>query len=422
MTKVAQREYIETVKTKTFLIGIFVAPVIVVGIVFFTSRAAKDEPGSRPALNVAVTDLSGELAEELNPAFDSYNESHDARQIDLQWVEIDEADVEEVSRQQKEKLRSRRLDMYVVIEQDAVTGGGKVLMYSYKSKAADFDIPDTIEGLINRAVVNRRCELEDVSPELLHKLRRPVLAEYIDVGSTEGAEQVESGSERLTKMMVPLFFMYLMFGGIMLAAQHMLTSVIEEKSSRVMEVLLSAVSPFELLAGKIFGLAGVGLTVMGLWACAAYAGAAWKGFTVGLSAGMVMWFVVYFILGFLLFSALLAAIGSICNTLKEAQSLMTPVTLIFIVPLLAWFNMVRDPDGILARGLSFVPPMTPLVMVLRLAASDDVGLVEIVASMTLLAASVVIVMWAGAKVFRTGILMYGKRPKLREVLRWLRQS
>ena len=422
IVKIAQREYAATVKTKTFVIGVLVAPAIVVGIVFFTSRMAKDKGGPRPALNVAITDLSGELEQELRSSFDDYNESHDHRPISPRWVEADETDLERVTGQQKERLRERRLDMYVMIEKDAITSGGKVLMYAYKSRASDFDVPDTIEGLINRAVVNRRCEMENVSPELLRRLRRRVSTEYVNVGSAEGKEKVEGDFKRFTKMMVPFFFMYLMFLGIMLTAQHMLTSVIEEKSSRVMEVLLSAVSPFELLAGKIFGLAGLGLTLMGLWAAVAYGGAVWKGLTVEVNAEIVVWFVVYFVLGFLLFSALLAAIGSICNTLKEAQGLMTPVTLVFIVPLLAWFNMVRDPQGALARALSFFPLTAPLVMVLRLSASDEVKLIEIAASVAVLVVSLVIVMWAGAKVFRTGILMYGKRPKLREVVHWLRQS
>jgi ABC-2 type transport system permease protein len=226
--------------------------------------------------------------------------------------------------------------------------------------------------------------------------------------------------------MVPFFFMFLMFMGIFGMGQHMLTSVIEEKNSRVMEVLLSAVSPFELMAGKIVGLAGISLTVIALWAAAAcgtvyYGAAHWWDVNIELPAEILPYFVIYFVLGFLMFSSILAGIGSVCNTLKEAQSLMMPITFIFILPMVAWFNLAQRPDGLLARVLSFLPPLTPMVMTLRLASNPPPSFLEVSASIILLAAFVPAVMWVAAKVFRTGILMYGKRPGFWEVLRWLRQ-
>jgi ABC-2 type transport system permease protein len=137
---------------------------------------------------------------------------------------------------------------------------------------------------------------------------------------------------------------------------------------------------------------------------------------------LMVYFVVYYILGYLLFSAILTGIGSVCNTIKETQSLMMPVMLIFIIPMIGWFKLVQSPDGTLARVLSFVPPVTPMVMVLRLAAGSNVLFVEIGASILVLAAAVLVVIWAAAKIFRTGILMYGKRPGPIEIIRWLRQT
>ena len=128
------------------------------------------------------------------------------------------------------------------------------------------------------------------------------------------------------------------------------------------------------------------------------------------------------ILGFLLFSSLLAAIGSICNTLKETQELMMPIILVMVLPMVAWFKLVQSPDGIFARVLSLVPPVSPLVMPLRISAGSNVSNIEILASVGLLAASVLLMMWLAGKIFRTGILMYGKRPSLREISRWLRAS
>jgi ABC-type Na+ efflux pump permease subunit len=118
----------------------------------------------------------------------------------------------------------------------------------------------------------------------------------------------------------------------------------------------------------------------------------------------------------------MVGIGSVCNTIKETQSLMTPVMLVCIIPILAWRNIMQDANGFLARGLSFFPPTTPMVMILRLSAGADIGSIEILGSIVLLATTVLAAMLIAAKVFRTGILMYGKRPGLMEVVRWLKQT
>jgi ABC-2 type transport system permease protein len=226
----------------------------------------------------------------------------------------------------------------------------------------------------------------------------------------------------MARMMVPFAFMYLIFIGIVGMGHHMTSSIIEEKNSRIIEVLLSAVSPFELMAGKIAGLAGIGLTVTALWAAAAYIGVRWQGLDIDVGGPLLLYLLIYYVLGFVLFSAMLAGVGSVCNTIKETQSLMMPIMLVFVIPLISWFKLVQDPNGLLARVLSYVPPATPMVMVLRISTGSAIWAGEIVGSMLLLVAGVWATVWLAAKVFRTGILMYGKRPTAREVLRWLIQK
>jgi len=159
-----------------------------------------------------------------------------------------------------------------------------------------------------------------------------------------------------------------------------------------------------------------------LWTFAAYSAVQWKGVDIDIKGWLFFYFVIYFILGFILLSSIMAGIGSICNTLRDAQNLMGPITIIYIIPLMSWIILVRSPQGTYATALSYVPPMTPLVMMLRLAASSEVPIIEIFATLALLVFSVIVVIWISAKVFHTGILMYGKKPRLREVLRWLRKS
>jgi len=419
--RIAQREYLETVKTKTFLLSVLMTPLIIGVIMFFSKRLSRETTGPRPARKVIVADLSKELTGEIKSSFDQYNANRPNRQILLQELQTDENS----GLPAKNKVRDGQLDAYIVLDKDCVEGPGKIHSYTRGTNMGDLDFVSAVENVLYNAVVNRRCQLRDLSQETLDELRRWVPVERVDIGSALQEKRIKEG-EQVARTMVSFFFMFMMFMGIFGMGQHMLTSVIEEKGSRVIEVLLSAVSPFELMAGKIVGLAGISLTVITLWGIAAcgtayYGAAHWWDMDIDLPVEILPYFIVYFILGFLLFCSVLAGIGSVCNTIKEAQSLMMPVTLIFIVPMLVWFNLAQHPDGTLARVLSFVPPLTPIVMILRLASSRHLSFLEIFASIILLAAFVPVVMWLAAKVFRTGILMYGKRPGPREVLRWLRQ-
>jgi ABC-2 type transport system permease protein len=418
--KVAQREYIETAKTKTFIIGLLMTPVIIGAIIFFTKAISGGKADPRPPIRVAVTDLSKTLAEDIKTSFDGYNKRNPNRQFLLQRLDVQQ-DANSTEAQGKTKLRNGQLDAYVVLDEDILEGQGKIRFYTYKPKPAILDTFWTIENFFRKAVENRRYEIEKIDQKLLARLRNVPL-ERLEIGAAEGREKVQSQGQRMVGMMVPFFFMYLIFMGMIGTGQHMLSSIIEEKNSRIIEVLLSALSPFQLMAGKILGLAGIGLTVMALWSAAAFAAARWQGLNVDVGPELMVYFVIYYILGYLLVSAILTGIGSVCNTIKETQSLMMPVMLIFIIPLMGWFKLVQSPDGTLARVLSFVPPVTPMVMVLRLAAGSNVLFVEIAASMLLLAVAVILVIWAAAKIFRTGILMYGKKPGLFEILRWLRQT
>lgn len=419
--RVARREYVESVRSKTFIISVFMAPLIVVAIIFFSSRITKTDPASRPPLNIAVTDLSNRLADKITASFDAHNKISENRQIIISQTTGDTNSFDKQSSIQKNRLREGKIDAYVVIDHNIVSGDGKISLYTYKTKASNLDAPWMIEDLCRTAVREYRYEAWDVDRTLFDKLQS-IQTQQIEIGEAEGQEKVKSMTENIASMFVPFGFMFLMYFGIFVNAQHMLTSVIEEKSSRVIELLLSAVDSFQLMAGKILGLTGIGLTVIALWVFAAYSAAQWKGLPIDVSGWLFFCFIIYYILGFILLSSIMAGIGSICNTLKDAQNLMGPITILYILPLMSWFKLVQSPQGTYATTLSYIPPLTPLVMVLRLSASSEVTIIEILATFVLLVFSVILVIWLCAKVFRTGILMYGKRPRLREVLRWLRQS
>jgi ABC-type Na+ efflux pump permease subunit len=253
---------------------------------------------------------------------------------------------------------------------------------------------------------------------VIKDIRQEIPIERMEITAREAKKQDAFPG----KMMVPFFFMFLMFAGTVGANQHLLTSVIEEKNSRIVEVVLSSVSPFQFMAGKILGLSAISLTVVCFWGLAAYGAATYHGMTGIVNVTNVGYFLIYFVLGYLLFSSIFVAIGSACNTLKEAQSFMMPVMLVLVMPMIAWMYFTQHPNALWSVVLSFIPPVTPMVMILRLSARPDISLVQIFASIIVLAASVPLVMWASARIFRTGILMYGKPASPRELLRWLRDK
>ena len=414
---VAQREFAETVRTRTFLLGLLVLPLIIGSIIVFGEWFAPRPDAPRAPAQVRATSSSKTLSAEIQTVFDEYNLAHPLGSILLEVVDAGGGAEE----QAKEDLRKGRLDAYAALEGSLEGEEGTIRLFTYKVKPSQLDALGTVERLLREAVIDRRYETRGLDRKMLEAISN-VSIQWAELGETQDQERTQGKSQQMARMMVPFAFMYLIFLGIVGMGQHMVSSIIEEKNSRIIEVLLSAVSPFELMAGKIAGLAAVGLTVMALYGVAGYAAARWKGLQIDLGADLVVYGLVYYILGFVLFSAILAGVGSVCNTIKETQSLMMPITLVFVIPMIAWLRLAQEPNGALARVLSYVPPVTPMVMILRLSSGTAIWMGEVVLSILVLIAGVLATVWAAAKVFRTGILLYGKRPGPREILRWLREK
>jgi ABC-2 type transport system permease protein len=246
------------------------------------------------------------------------------------------------------------------------------------------------------------------------------------VSSTGETETVDTKEKAAG--FAPVAFVYLLWIAVFTAAQMLLTNTVEEKSNRLIEVLLSSVSPLQLMAGKVIGIAATGLTIVGAWVGTALIGSQLVPDSGKLGqldlAGIIgdplylTSFVGYFLAGYLLYAAILVALGSVCNSLKEAQNLMQPVFILLIVPLFAMIFVVQDPNGTVARILTYVPLYTPFLMMNRAGGPPPAW--EYFASSALILVSLVIAFWAAAKVFRVGILMTGKPPRVREILRWIR--
>ena len=229
-------------------------------------------------------------------------------------------------------------------------------------------------------------------------------------------------------MIFSIILLMILYMSILLWGQAVMTSVIEEKTSRVVEVMAAGVSPTTLLAGKLLGVGAAGLTQFLVWAISMFgvsvfaAGAAMGPFAMPeITPVMLVSFVLFFVLGFLFYAALYAAIGAAVNTVQEAQSLAFPVMLPIILAMVSFPAVLEAPDGALAVTMSMIPGMSPLIMFLRIVVLTP-PLWQIALSIALLVLGILGVVWVAARVYRVGILMYGKKPTFPELMKWVRHS
>ncbi|MHC4943918.1 MAG: ABC transporter permease [Planctomycetota bacterium] len=356
--------------------------------------------------------------------------------------EVDASDPE-IETKLKDMLKNNELFAYFVISEDPVGMPASGLeMFGDTAKKGeepepgckyvsnnltDTDLKNWFSRYANAVISSRRIAKAEIGEATAKWIQQPLVFEAKQI-SAEGEEE-EVGAADKVRQWAPAVFAYVLWISVFVIAQMLLTNTIEEKSNKIMEVLLSSVSPIQLMAGKILGIASTGLTMVLSWVL----------FFILCVKMMPLFltempdldltliirdpiylssFIGYFIMGYLLLSAILVGIGSVCNSLKEAQNLMGPVTIIMIVPLLALAPIGQDPNGTIAKVMSYIPPFTPFVMMNR--AAGPPSAMEYVVTTLLLVVSIAITLWAAAKVFRIGILMTGKPPKIMEILRWIK--
>ncbi len=317
------------------------------------------------------------------------------------------------------------------------TKGRRGIQY-WSENLADIALPQLIENTVNAELRRRGYTARGLDPATVQSIERthaPMTS--FNPKKAEGEETV--GLADRIRQWLPSAFVYLLWIAIFAIAQILLTSVIEERSNRIIEVLLSSVTPGELMVGKLLGIASIGLTMLTVWIGSLVVIVVWKASGISpaqaaAAGGMAQlpgdvatllrttWllpaFAMYFLLGFLFYSGLILALGSTCNTLKEAQSFMGVIVLFLMVPLMLMTYIPRDPNGPLATALSWFPPYTPFVMMNRVTA--DPPMRDVVGTLVLMVVSTAGVLWGAGKIFRMGILRTGQPPRLLELIRWLR--
>lgn len=459
---VAAREFTATVMTKGFVFGVLVTPAIIAVVVYFMPRMMNRTPPKIEG-RVAIVDATGRVArpfaEHLTPeafakaredarrriaertegvrrsvsgtpgASEAIEQSVEAALGELPQIELEVLPADADPEQAKSLLalapRDRQPDPHqrialVIVHPDAVEPHGQGRYGSYdlfvRAKLDDRLVDHLHDGLRD-AIVAARLHAAGMDPsraEGLTEVRRPTSRTVTAAG--------EAATNEVLNILLPAAFMGLLLVSVITSGQYLLTSTVEEKSTRVVEVLLSAISARELMTGKIIGQMAVGLVVLGLYAglgiLALFSFAA-----LGVLDPMLITFLlVFFVLAYFSYAAMMAAIGASVSERREAQSLMTPVMLFIMIPWILWMPISRDPNSLMAIALSYIPPVSNFVILLRLTSSSPPPMWQAWLAVAVGAAGVYVLLWFAGKVFRVGLLMFGKPPTLGTLIRWARMS
>lgn len=296
----------------------------------------------------------------------------------------------------------------------------------WSSNLTDTDLAGLIERAINSEVQRREYVAKRMDPEAVSQVRRTEM-QFVsfDPKKAEG-EEVVSVADTIRKW-APVGFVYLLWVAIFTVVNMLLNNTVEEKSNRIIEVLLSSATPWEIMSGKLIGIAGVGLTMMVGWILSllgvlkfmAGPEVEWAGvlFEVIQNSGLLPLFGLYFVCGYLTYAGIFLAIGSLCNTVKEAQNFMGTATIILMVPLFTMIFIAQDPHGTLATFLTWVPLYTPFVMMNRAAA--DPPMFDLIGTGIVMFFTVIFMLWLSSRIFRMGVLRTGQPPKLLELMKGL---
>jgi ABC-2 type transport system permease protein len=413
---VAKREYLDRVRKRSFLIGTILGPLLMGATILVPGLLFEHTPETR--MNVAVVDLTHSLYGTFAAALDD-TLSDGSRMFILRNVEATKGDLEGAKRELNAEIQVGTLEGYVVIPADILEKGKATY---YGKKVSNVRTIERIDNALNETVVARRLELEGLDYGKVSELIRGVKVETV---------QVLKGGERASRFelsfVTTFVFIYMLYMTILLWGIAVQRSIIEEKNNRVIEVLLSSLKSFDIMAGKIIGVGAVGLTQYAIWAVVGvglvfYALSAGQ-FSqyVSFSAMTLVFFMLFYVLGFLFYSTLFAGIGAVCNTDQEAQQLQTPVVICLAFTIIIPLAVMQSPEGTFSTVLSMVPFFAPILMFMRINILMP-PVWQIALSIAILIGSIYVAGVLAAKIFRVGILMYGKRPDIREIAKWMRRA
>jgi len=461
--QVAWREFASTVFTKGFLIGVAIVPAIF-AVLIVLLPILMNERAPRVVGTFAVLDRTGEvlpgierrmtpdaiLEREDEDAARRVRQAREAMQQGASRLGLGEGSVPEIpdgaappeietpeitiealppdTDLEEEKTRLLTGDVrsggrlaIVVIDEDVLTPDEAGAFGAYDlflhERLDDRVTNNHLQPAVVRAI--REARFAAVGDDLDDVTRKWVVSRGERKTVTEEGEQ---DTNEVASILLPVGFMGLLLISVFTGGQYLLTTTIEEKSSRVVELLLSAVSPMQLMTGKVIGQMGVGLLLMAVYGGLGF-GALAAFSLLGLFEPItIVYLIFFFFVSYFIIGSFMAAIGAAVNELREAQSLQTPVMLLVMIPWMLWLPISRDPNSVFATTLSFVPPINPFVMILRITSTEPPPAWQVWVSILIGVVSAWLVAWGAAKVFRVGILLHGKPPTLKTLIKWVRMA
>ncbi len=431
---IIRREVVERVRTRAFIISTLLFPIFMAALIILPGWLLTRSTGTRRlALVDATTDSLGVRVEQALEAV-RIGRANDA----LPKYRVERIPALGRTDAVRDSLvpftgLSRRsaggLDGILVVT-DSTVPNGRVNYYG--ANVASFDEMRELEQTIRPIVIARRLEGVGVDLATVTNSVRP-----LDLATTKisnGKLTAESGAKTFVLAYAMGFILYF---SLLLFGVQVMQSVIEEKTSRIVEILASSLTPFQMMLGKVVGVGLVAMIQLGIWASiAAYLGSHQAGIMQAFGAApgaasafslptmppdLMIVFFLFFALGFLLYAAAYAAVGAMCSTPQDAQQMQMPVMLFVLAGFFSTFALMRDPNGTAARVLTFVPMLSPFAVPLRYSISS-LPMVELVASAGVTLLGMLIVVWIASRIYRVGVLSYGKKASLKDMLRWIRTA
>jgi ABC-2 type transport system permease protein len=433
---VASTEFGSAIRTKSFLIGILLLPVIMgVSILLQLVVARRVDTKTRM---VAVIDRTAELYPALEKAAGLYNSQTVDRQgktirprIQVSSIRSEGPLDPSVSLELSDKIRRGELDAFVVIPaatiQPPPASAAPPPTVEYHSDNPNDDVVRKwLIETTNAEVRARRFRSAGIDQIAADRLSQPVAVDNLglvdrDRSGAGGTPTIKAAEkvDPIRTAVVPAVLMFVVFLVIMTSAPQLLNSVIEEKMSKISEVLLGSITPFELMVGKLVANTAIALVMASLYLGGGFAVAAYHGYADVISPSLLAALGLFLVLAIMLYGSLYMAVGAACNELKDAQSLMMPVMLLSMFPVFVWTAVMQNPSSPLSVGMSLFPPASPFLMLMRMALRPAPPVWQVGLSVVLTTATALFCIWAAGKIFRTGLLMQGKAPSFRELARWV---
>jgi ABC-2 type transport system permease protein len=424
---IALREYLAAVRSKAFIVGIIMMPVLMSGAAvaqFFLG----DQVDLTPK-RFAIVDrtqarrfaaLLQEKTLERNAAVDAHKKPEF---VIVDEPLTDETDLDAMRFRLSERVRAGELTGFLEIGPDILLGGRDAAALRYQSNRPSYqDFAKWANQQINQETLAQRAAQRHIKLDDLGSIVQPVpmVTKGLTTRDARTGELREGEDQNpIVAFLLPGGMLVLMFMLILLGAAPLLQGVIEEKMQRIAEVLLGSVQPFTLMMGKLIGMVGVSLTLSSIYLGGAYWAVQHYGYGEYLTWDIVAWFLLYQTLAVFMFGSIYAAVGAACTDMKEAQAMLTPVTLIAMLPMFIWISVVKEPTSVFSTIASLFPPATPTLMLARQAIPPGIPLWQPILGVALMVATTFLCIYAAGRVFRVGILLQGKGARFSDLVRWV---